>query len=278
MSARTRALLSRRRTAAAAALLLLGALGLAGCTDDAAGPPDPPATTAAAAGRPGRAHLRRLRLARRGRGLRRHGQRVQLAHRRGQVTVEVLAHPRRGDGRARSPATLPDVFLISRRDLAAFQADGEVQPVDELPRRARRRLRRRLLPRRAAGVQPRQPAAVHALRHLADGHLLQHRARRLRADAGPRAARPPGRTTSDEPPTRWTFEQFSAAAEFATRPRQGTQRRLDRARRLRGLAPFIVAGDGSVFDDDTDPTSLAFSGENSGPRWRPRWRCCATPR
>ena len=59
-------------------------------------------------------------------------------------------------------------------------------------RRAWGRLRRRLLPRRAAGVQRRRPAPVHAVRHLADGDLLQHPAGRLRPDGGPRPAVPRG--------------------------------------------------------------------------------------
>ena len=42
-------------------------------------------------------------------------------------------------------------------------------------RRARRRLRRRLLAGRAGGVLLRPRPAVHALRHLAVGRLLQHR-------------------------------------------------------------------------------------------------------
>ena len=60
-------------------------------------------------------------------------------------------------------------------------------------RRARCRLRRRLLPRCAPGVQRRRPAAVHAVRRLADGHLLQQGARELRADAQPRPGRARGR-------------------------------------------------------------------------------------
>ena len=90
---------------------------------------------------------------------------------------------------------MPDVFLASRSDLAWLREQQLTQPVDDAARRARRRLRRRLLPRRPAGVQRRQPAAVHALRRLADGHLLQHatwststgwrpRARRARTPRG----------------------------------------------------------------------------------------------
>ncbi len=65
-------------------------------------------------------------------------------------------------------------------------AAGEAHPAGRpAPRRAGRRLRRQLLPRRDRGVQRREPAAVHALRHLPDGDLLQQGPRRLRPDGAP---------------------------------------------------------------------------------------------
>ena len=60
----------------------------------------------------------------------------------------------------------------------------------------------------------------------------------------------------------WTLEQFSAAAEFASRPRQHT-RGLYVAPSLAGLSPFIYAGGGEVYNDDTEPTSLAFSEDDT---------------
>ena len=92
-------------------------------------------------------------------------------------------------GTIRESGEVPDVFLASGKDLAWLQEQTLVQPVDSAADRARPRLRRPLLARRGARLQRRQPAAVHAGRHLADGPLLQHRARRLRADG---AARPAG--------------------------------------------------------------------------------------
>ena len=77
-----------------------------------------------------------------------------------------------------------------------------------------------------------------------------------------RGLQAPGSDDSEEPPRAWTFEQFSAAAEFATRPRRGSKGvSIDPT--LSGFAPFIVSGDGQIFDDDTDPTSLAFSEEST---------------
>ena len=56
----------------------------------------------------------------------------------------------------------------------------------------------------------------------------------------------------------WSFEEFGAAARFATRPRKHT-RGLYVEPSLQGLSPFIYAAGGKVYNDDNDPTSLAFS-------------------
>ncbi len=56
----------------------------------------------------------------------------------------------------------------------------------------------------------------------------------------------------------WTFEQFRAAADYASRPRRHTSG-LYIEPSLSGLAPFIYAGGGDVYNDDSAPTSLAFS-------------------
>ena len=60
---------------------------------------------------------------------------------------------------------------------------------------------------------------------------------------------------------RWNLEQFQAAAEFASR-RPGV-RGVWIDPTLQGLSPFIHSGGGEVFDDDENPTSLAFSEEGT---------------
>jgi multiple sugar transport system substrate-binding protein len=60
----------------------------------------------------------------------------------------------------------------------------------------------------------------------------------------------------------WNFEQFRAAAEFASRPRQETKG-IYVEPTLRGLAPFVYAGGGNLFDDESEPTSLAFSSDDT---------------
>jgi multiple sugar transport system substrate-binding protein len=72
-------------------------------------------------------------------------------------------------------------------------------------------------------------------------------------------------TVDDEDLTKrptWTFEQFQAAAEYASRPRRGIGG-FYIAPTLRGLAPFIYSGGGEVFNDDDEPTSLAFSSDDT---------------
>ena len=60
---------------------------------------------------------------------------------------------------------------------------------------------------------------------------------------------------------RWTLAEFYAAATFASR--RGNRRGVWIDPTLQGLAPFIYSGDGQVFDDDREPTSLAFSDDNT---------------
>src|SRR4029079_15781076 len=60
----------------------------------------------------------------------------------------------------------------------------------------------------------------------------------------------------------WTFDQFQAAADYASRPRRGIAG-FYIAPTLRGLAPFINSAGGSIFNDDDPPTSLAFSSDGT---------------
>lgn len=149
----------------------------------------------------------------------------------------------------------PDVFMASRRDLAWLQEDGRTAPVDELLDErfvdfgdgysrdaleafsAERRLQ--CMP---FGISP---TVVYYNTDLIDFERM--RARGLDAPASP---------------DRWSFDQFRAAAEFATKPRRGTKGvHVDPS--LAGLAPFVYSGGGRLFDDDEDPTSLAFSDDST---------------
>ena len=60
---------------------------------------------------------------------------------------------------------------------------------------------------------------------------------------------------------RWTIEEFAAAAEFATR--RGKVDGVWIEPTLRGLSPFIYSGDAQIYDDESEPTSLAFSEDST---------------
>jgi multiple sugar transport system substrate-binding protein len=60
----------------------------------------------------------------------------------------------------------------------------------------------------------------------------------------------------------WSLEQFQTAAAYASRPRRGIAG-FYIAPTLRGLAPFVYSGGGKIFDNDDDPTSLAFSSDDT---------------
>lgn len=63
-------------------------------------------------------------------------------------------------------------------------------------------------------------------------------------------------------PTQWDYEEFAAAARFATRPRRGV-RGVHVQPTLQGLTPWVLAGGGSVYDEEQPPTSLALSSDES---------------
>jgi multiple sugar transport system substrate-binding protein len=154
-------------------------------------------------------------------------------------------------------ADLPDVFTVSRSDLAWLRADDLNQPVDEL------------LDER--GVDFGDGYSRDALEAFAEDNRLQcmpygisptvifyntdlidFEQMRQRELAAP----------SNDEHKGWNFDQFTAAAKFATRQRLHT-RGVYIDPTIEGLAPFIYSGGGDPYDDDTTPTSLAFSSDGS---------------
>ena len=151
--------------------------------------------------------------------------------------------------------SVPDVFLLSRRDLAEVQAAGLNQPVDELLDERGARFgdfyQRDALQAFSAddrlqcmpyGVSP---MVVYYNTELVDLQFLRERG-----------------LLQTEATGQWTFEEFSAAARLASRARRGT-RGVYIEPSLRGLAPFVYSGGGQLFDDAAQPTSLAFSAEST---------------
>ena len=155
-----------------------------------------------------------------------------------------------------SGAELPDVFMTSRNDLRWLLDTRSTQPVDELldergvdfgdgySRDALQAFsadeRLQCMP---YGVSP---MVVYYNKDLVDFARMARR----------------GLDAPDPDATSWSFEDFSAAASFASRPRRGTKG-VHITPTLPALSPFIASGGGSVFDDGSDPTSLAFSTDDS---------------
>lgn len=176
--------------------------------------------------------------------------------------VELRADTRRtelmADLRAGKP--VPDVFMVSREDLAWLLEEGLTQPVDTLmdergvdfgdgySRDALQAFsaddRLQCMP---YGISPR---VMFYNTELVDFDRMEARGLLVPGDS---ERREPGIQRES-----WTFEQFTAAAEFASRPRKHT-RGFHIEPTLRSLTPFIQSGGGQIFDDELAPTSLAFS-------------------
>jgi multiple sugar transport system substrate-binding protein len=151
---------------------------------------------------------------------------------------------------------VPDVFMSSRSDLSWLLENGYTQPVDEL------------LDER--GVEFGDTYSRDALQALSTSDHLQcmpygvtpkviyYNKRLVNFDR----MRNRGLDAPDEDATSWSFDQFTAAAEFASRPARGAKG-VHIAPTIEGLSPFIRSGGGTVFDDADAPTSLSFSSDSS---------------
>jgi len=174
------------------------------------------------------------------------------------VSVSVKAYGSRDEAvQAYRTGDLPDVFMLSQRDLAWFTEGDLTHPVDELLDErgvsfgddyARDSLAA-FSNDNSLACMPYSisPMVIYLNTDLVDFDKMARRGLDV----------PEINETSGRPED-WTFEQFAAAAQFATKPGRNT-RGVYIEPTLLGLSPFIYAGGGKVFDDDKRPTSLAFS-------------------
>ena len=153
-------------------------------------------------------------------------------------------------------AAVPDVFLASRSDLTWLLAKGLTQPVDEL------------LDER--GVDFGDVYARDALEAFSQDDRLQCMPYGVspmviyynKALVNFTKMRNRGLDAPDDDASNWSFDQFAAAAAFASKPaRQSKGVHITPS--IEGLAPFIRSGGGSVFDDEESPTTLTFSSDGS---------------
>lgn len=239
-------------------LALVGALAVAGCSDDPGPQPGPTSTaptrqvtlTLGVFGSEGevRAFTEQAR---------------SFTEPGARVDVRVVGYgDRDAAARAYRQDPLPDVFMLSQRDLAWFTERSLTRPVDEpLDERgvsfgddyARDSLAAFSTDSSLACM----PYSISPMVIYYNTDLVNFDTMRRRGLDAPEPAE--DSTLPDE----WTFEQFAAAARFATRPGKRT-RGVYIEPSLLGLAPFIYSGGGELFDDSRDPTSLAFS--DSGTR------------
>ena len=159
-------------------------------------------------------------------------------------------------GTIRETGEVPDVFLSSDRDLAWLAQQELVEPVDSLL--IERGLdfgdlysRDAVLAFSADDRLYCMPVGISPMVLYYNTELVDFDAMELRE-----LPVPAGEQNS------WNFDEFIAAAEFASRPRRGT-RAIHVEPTVEGLSPFIYAGGGDVYNDPVTPTSLAFSSDGS---------------
>ena len=251
--------LRRRRTPVLATLLLVLAASIAACDSEA---------DTAAETRPDQHHARRAHLRRVGerpgdRGVPERRRHLQRELDRGpRHRSRAGPTPRRWRTRSRPASTRPTCSCSSRADLAAVTEEGLNRPLLELVDERGVDFGDGYSRDAAAGLLGRRRAAVHALRRLADGHLLQQGPDRLRAD-GASASCPCRRPTRTPGSTTGGASRSSAPPRSSRAARAGETKGIHVEPTLRGLAPFVYAGGGDLFNSDSEPTSLDFSSDET---------------
>ena len=158
---------------------------------------------------------------------------------------EALAQLRSGD--------TPDIFLLSRRDLAEITDKKLNQPIDELL--DSRGVDFSDLYKRDALQAFSRDAHLQCMPYGISPMVIYYNTSLIDFDTMEEQGLP--RPTSH---ASWTFDQFTAAAEYSSR--KGIKGVYIEPS-LVGLAPFVYSGGGNLFDDDQDPKSLALSSEDS---------------
>ena len=179
------------------------------------------------------------------------------------TTVKIKSYPTHDELKAALDSDkVPDVFLVNRNDLADLREKKLNQPIGDLlddrdvdfgDSYSRPALEAfssdRQLQCMPYGISP---MVIYYNPALVDFQAM--------ADRGLDVPTVDDEDLSKKPS--WSFEQFQAAADYASRPRRGIAG-FYVAPTLRGLAPFIYSAGGSLFNDDDPPTSLAFSSDDT---------------
>jgi multiple sugar transport system substrate-binding protein len=180
-----------------------------------------------------------------------------------EASVKITSYATHEDLRtALDGGDVPDVFLVDRGDLADLQGEKLNQPIGDL-------LDERDVdfgdgysrPALEAFAGDRQlqcmPYGISPMVIYYNPKLVDFEAMAERGIDVP--------TVDYEDLTKkpsWSLEQFQAAADYASRPRKGIGG-FYIAPSIQGLAPFIYSAGGKLFDDEDEPTSLAFSSDDT---------------
>ncbi len=148
----------------------------------------------------------------------------------------------------------PDIYLLSRRDLGTVMDGGFNQPIEELLDARGISFgddyKRDAIAAFSGNSQLQcMPYGVSPMVIYFNTNLIDWQAMRAEDLPAPRSY------------NFWTFEQFTAAAQFAA-SRPGAKG-VHIEPTLEGIAPFIYSGGGELFDDNAAPTSLALAQEDT---------------
>jgi multiple sugar transport system substrate-binding protein len=159
-------------------------------------------------------------------------------------------------GTMRESGEVPDVFLASGRDLKWLEDRQVLQPVDQLLLERGVDFgdlysRDSVLAFSAESRLQCMPVGISPMVMFYNSELVDFDAMVRRGLSAPA-----------EEGLSWNFAQFAAAAEFASRPGRNTKG-LYVDPSLEGLAPWIYAADGQLFDSTTEPTRLTFSDDST---------------
>lgn len=154
-------------------------------------------------------------------------------------------------------ATPPDIFLAARPDLEDLVDTEQIQPVGDL-------LDERDVDfgdgyERTALLAFSQDNALQCMPYGTSPQVIFYNTEMIDFERmAERGLLVP--EFDPEKPRSWSFEQFTAAAEFAARPAR-RERGFYFAPTLKGLSPLLYAGGASLFDDEVPPTSTMLSAE-----------------
>ncbi|GAA3803116.1 extracellular solute-binding protein [Nocardioides panacisoli] len=145
----------------------------------------------------------------------------------------------------------PDVFLLRQDDLAATMAAERNQPLQDLMDARGVHVSDSFL---REGINAFSAADdLQCMPYTASPMVMYYNKDLIDFDRMARRGQP----VPNEDHSSFSLDAFRAAAQYASRP--GTHAKgVEIAPTLSGLAPFVYSGSGHLFDDDTQPTSLAL--------------------